>query len=142
MPVFLPAASRGTTQIDWLYSRHSFSFGDYYNPNRMGFGPLRVLNDDVVAPGAGFPTHPHRDAEILTWVLKGALAHKDSAGHSGTIGAGDVQFMRAGAGVTHSEYNPDPDAESHFLQIWLLPHTKGLTPAYAQRSLPAALWLY
>lgn len=134
MHTVIPAQSRGKTHIDWLESWHSFSFGEYYDPRRMGFGPLRVINEDFVAPGAGFPTHPHANMEIITVVLKGALAHKDSLGNGSTIRPGDVQMMRAGSGIRHSEFNPSNDEGVHLLQIWLMPHTANAEPAYQQES--------
>jgi redox-sensitive bicupin YhaK (pirin superfamily) len=126
--------SRGRTRIDWLDSYHSFSFGEYYDPAAMNWGPLRVINEDVVAPGAGFPTHPHRDMEILTWVLEGELAHKDSTGGAETIKPGELQRMSAGTGIRHSEYNASQSAPVHLLQIWLLPAQGGLPPGYEQKS--------
>lgn len=133
-----PAANRGRTQLDWLDSWHSFSFGDYVDPAHRGFRSLRVINDDRVAPGAGFDTHPHRDMEIITWVLSGALAHRDSLGNGSTIVPGDVQRMTAGTGILHSEFNPSPSEPLHLLQIWLLPERKALPPSYEQRSFPSA----
>lgn len=128
------ADERGLTETDWLRSRHSFSFGDYHDPRHMGLGPLRVLNDDVVQGGGGFPTHGHRDMEIVSYVLEGAMEHRDSAGHQHVIRAGEVQFMRAGTGVEHSEMNASPAEPVHFLQIWFLPRTRGQPPAYDQRK--------
>ncbi len=128
------AGDRGRTQWDWLDSRHTFSFGEYHDPRQMGFGPLRVLNDDRVRPDAGFGTHGHRDMEILSYVLEGALEHKDSSGGGGVIRPGEIQFMRAGSGVTHSEANHSKTDPVHFLQIWILPDKHGLKPAYGQRD--------
>jgi hypothetical protein len=132
------AADRGHTRIGWLDSRHSFSFGGYYDPENTGFRSLRVLNDDRVAPGAGFGTHGHRDMEILSYVLEGALEHKDSSGGGGVIRPGEIQFMRAGSGVSHSEYNHSGTEPVHFLQIWILPSEGGLSPAYDQRAFDTA----
>ncbi len=127
-----PSDSRGRTHINWLDSRHSFSFGGYQDPDHLSFGSLRVINDDRVAGGAGFPTHPHRDMEILTYVVEGAVAHEDSMGNRKTVEAGRLQTMTAGTGITHSEFNPLPDQETRFLQIWITPREKGLTPGYAE----------
>lgn len=129
-----PAASRGRTCIDWLDSWHTFSFGDFRDPQWRGFRSLRVINDDRVAPGGGFDTHPHRDMEIITWVLSGALEHRDSLGNGSVIRPGDMQRMTAGSGILHSEFNPSPTEGVHLLQIWLFPDRKGLPPAYEQRA--------
>jgi redox-sensitive bicupin YhaK (pirin superfamily) len=127
-----PADERGRTDWGWLDSRHTFSFGNYHAPEHTGFRTLRVLNDDRVKPGAGFGSHSHRDMEILSYVLEGALEHKDSSGGGGVIRPGEVQFMRAGTGVTHSEYNHSKVEPVHFLQIWIVPDIRSLAPAYGQ----------
>ena len=128
------ADQRGRTALDWLDSRHSFSFGDSYDLDHMGFRSLRVINDDRIAPTGGFGRHPHRDMEIVTYVLEGALEHRDSLGTGSVIRPGDVQRMTAGTGIYHSEFNPSADEPVHFLQIWLLPDTLNLGPGYEQRS--------
>lgn len=132
------SADRGKEKFDWLDSHHTFSFGHYYDRNHMGFGPLRVINEDWVAPGAGFPTHPHDNMEIVTYVLQGELAHRDSMGNGSSIKPGDVQRMSAGTGVRHSEFNPSATDPLRFLQIWILPRTQGLAPGYEQRAFTAA----
>ncbi len=123
------------TDIDWLNSRHSFSFGGHYDPERMGFGPLRVVNDDIVAPGKGFGSHPHKDMEIISLVLDGQLEHKDSMGNGRVIQTWDIQYMSAGTGLVHSEFNPSPDKPVHFMQIWFEPRAKGLPPRYADQPI-------
>ena len=129
------AGDRGTTRFDWLDSRHSFSFGDYHDRDHMGFRALRVINDDWIEPGQGFGQHPHRDAEILSYVLDGRLQHRDSMGNGSVIEAGDLQYMSAGNGVLHSEFNPSPDERAHLLQIWILPDQLGGAPRYAEKAL-------
>ena len=128
------AAERGRTRFDWLDSRHTFSFGEYRDPRYMRFRTLRVINDDRVAPGEGFATHSHRDMEIITYVLDGAIAHKDSTGTATVIRPGEAQRMSAGTGISHSEYNPSKADPVRFLQIWIIPETQGLKPEYEQRS--------
>jgi len=136
MKKVLRSEDRGKTNIDWLKSYHSFSFGEYYDPENLHYGPLRVINDDIVSPGAGFPTHPHRDMEIITIVLEGTIEHKDSTGTSGQIKWGEVQKMSAGKGILHSEFNPSSNEYLSLLQIWIIPDTAGLTPSYEQKQFP------
>lgn len=130
------AAERGLSNLGWLDSRHTFSFADYYDPRHMGFHALRVINDDRVSPASGFGAHPHRDMEIVSWVLSGALGHKDSMGNGSTIRPGEVQRMTAGTGVVHSEWNDSPTEPVRFLQIWLRPERAHLEPGYEQKSFP------
>jgi redox-sensitive bicupin YhaK (pirin superfamily) len=127
------AADRGASRLDWLDSRHTFSFADYYDPRQMGFRALRVINEDRIGPGAGFPPHPHRDMEIITYVLTGAVEHRDSLGNGSVIRPGEIQRMSAGAGIVHSEFNASASQPLHLLQIWLTPGERGLAAGYEQR---------
>ena len=132
------SADRGHADHGWLLARHSFSFANYYDPHNLGYRALRVINEDVVQPGQGFGTHAHKDMEIITYVLEGALEHKDSMGNTGVIRPGEVQYMSAGSGVRHSEFNHSKTEPVHLLQIWLLPDQEGVKPHYAESKLPDA----
>lgn len=136
--IYHQANSRGRADHGWLLSRHTFSFADYYDPERLNFGLLRVLNDDVVAPGMGFGTHPHADMEIISIPLAGAIRHEDSMGHAAVLHTGEVQVMTAGSGISHSEYNASATEDLRFLQIWIYPDSKGLLPRYAQQRFDPA----
>lgn len=133
-----PADSRGRADLGWLHSRHTFSFGEYFDPDNMGFRSLRVINDDIVEPGRGFGTHPHRDAEIFSYVIEGELEHKDSLGNGSVIRSGDLQYISAGSGVMHSEFNPSKTNRVHFYQVWLKPNVSGGQPRYAEKKLGEA----
>ena len=127
--------TRGKTKIGWLDSRHSFSFGEYYDPEFESFGPLRVINEDWIAGGAGFPPHPHRDMEIVTYIVDGAISHKDSSGGGGTIRPGEIQRMSAGSGIVHAEFNASATETCHLLQIWIMPSKNGIAPGYEQKTI-------
>ncbi len=132
------SSERGVGDHGWLRSRHTFSFGQYYDPQQMGFRSLRVMNEDHVAPGKGFGTHPHDNMEIISYVLEGELAHRDSMGNGSTLTPGRFQRMSAGTGVTHSEFNPSPENAAHFYQIWIIPNQQNVTPSYEELDVPTA----
>ena len=132
------SGDRGATRTDWLDSRHSFSFGEYVDPGFVSFGALRVINEDWIAGGAGFPPHPHRDMEIVTYILEGALQHRDSIGGGGVIRPGEIQRMSAGSGVVHAEFNATRDKSCHLLQIWITPSRPGIEPSYEQKTIDSA----
>lgn len=134
---YRPANERGSAEHGWLHARFTFSFANYYDPEHNGFHSLLVMNNDVIEPGGGFPTHPHEDAEIFTYVLSGKLEHKDSMGNGSVIEAGDLQYMSAGEGVQHSEFNPSDSEKTELYQIWMRPNQKGGKPRYAEKKLPA-----
>ena len=136
MQTIIPSETRGSADHGWLKAKHTFSFADYYDPQRIHFGTLRVINEDRIAPAQGFGTHPHRDMEIVTYPVSGSIEHKDSMGNGTVIPAGEVQRMTAGTGVLHSEFNHSQDEELHLLQIWILPERRDLKPGYEQQAVP------
>ena len=142
MNTLRPSAERGHTQLDWLDSRHSFSFDQYFDTKYMGFGPLRVINEDIVAPGGGFGMHPHRNMEIITYVIEGQLKHEDSLGNGSIISPGEIQKMSAGSGIWHSEFNASDEQPVHLLQIWIVPDKTNIQPYYEQKQFErkAGIW--